>query len=374
MPRNPIPVLAALVVLSTWAAVAPAKAGAAFPVPSKLKKAVNARKAELGKLKVGLQPFRHFYKARLDQMGVTAYLPMGEPVTFDFSTSFPPGWESSSANGVGAASHQSKGDTARYRLGVPGDRWDQFRRAASSYSFQARVKILSIEEGETWGIYLDSSDDGFYFLKVKRSGQAGFAKHDGKQWHSLMAWTEVPGGLAKDGWDTLKVERQGNKLHCFVNGKQVFSVSDDSLRRGVSGVFLNDRAEFQVDDVVIQNLAVSQAEVTAGSGYDYTEEVLAGLVDSGLFSAAQVGISNDPVSEPWDFTAGSEQLDARGTAALKYFVGRGGDEKLVLNESLDLPREWGTKSGRIPTMTRFGEYLAYRVAAQALGVAWEGKP
>lgn len=348
---------------------ASASAGGGLSVPKQLQKAATERKAELSKLKVGLGPFRHFSQAKLTDVGVSNYVPVGEPVTFDFSTTRPSNWEAGTYS-TASIENPAQGKPKTSVMELPAEQFKAMRAGWRDYYVEARIRLESIVDNESYGLVFSvdkSVAAGWsrYVFQIKKAGVGFLMFWDGK-WSTLQANVPLPTGvLAADGWDTLRVSKQGSKLHCSVNGQEVFAVSGASPPFGLPGVYLNDKGKAEFDDVVLQKLELSQEEVAAGSGYDYTEEVLEGLVKSGLFLPAQIGISNNPAMESWDYLIGADTMDS----GLGYYILREGNPKPA-QARVSLPAE----GNRAKSMTQFGEYLAYELAGKALGISGEGKP
>lgn len=128
-----------------------------------------------------------------------------------------------------------------------------------------------------------------------------------------------------------------------------------------------------------------EVDIYAGSGYDYTESVLEGIIKSGLFEPAQIGISNFPPNETWTHVLGAIWLGTSKIRGLRFSLTDAATEKVVFDETCPLPLSWDkidsgddrqiTVTGETPTkrdiiMSRFGEYLAFKTAEILL----EGKP
>lgn len=112
-----------------------------------------------------------------------------------------------------------------------------------------------------------------------------------------------------------------------------------------------------------------------GSGYDYAEDVLQGMLLSGLFQPAQLGIANDGDKAGWDLVAECDRLGGAKRALALDLVGKDG---AAAREELPLPPAWDRPSGdrksrvgpkRSDLMKDAGELVAYLAAAKLLGVA-----
>lgn len=112
--------------------------------------------------------------------------------------------------------------------------------------------------------------------------------------------------------------------------------------------------------------------VYAGSGYDYVEDVLKGVLQTGLFDPAQVGISNFPPNERWKYVASAQWIGSAGARGIRYSVVATSTGKAIVSETLPLPPAWDTyhptwaPSVREDAMTRFGAYLAFKTAKAVL--------
>lgn len=119
-----------------------------------------------------------------------------------------------------------------------------------------------------------------------------------------------------------------------------------------------------------------KVNVFAGSGYDYAEEILQGILRANLFKSSQIGLSNDPADEKWEYVLTCEQLSSPALGGVKYSLLK--QAAPVFGEEIPLPKKWdkvavspGGGPGvtdRVYIMKDFGEYLAYKVAAIILGV------
>ena len=121
----------------------------------------------------------------------------------------------------------------------------------------------------------------------------------------------------------------------------------------------------------------SEQTLYAGSGYDYAEDVLQGMFQAGLFPAGNLGLSNFPPVENFDYVAASEWIGTSTDLGIHYTIMNVKSNKVVFEEILPLPKEWdgsngadlGAQSGqdsrrvRDRVMANFGRYLAYKAAA-----------
>lgn len=121
-----------------------------------------------------------------------------------------------------------------------------------------------------------------------------------------------------------------------------------------------------------------EVDDSIGSGYDFAEEVLAGALSTGLFAPSQLGLSNSPENERWDYVIGSKWIGSSRKGGVKFFLLKKG-RPAATEESLPMPVQWdlvtdhmgrtkgGTPADREQVMGRLGRLLAVRVAEDALG-------
>jgi len=122
-----------------------------------------------------------------------------------------------------------------------------------------------------------------------------------------------------------------------------------------------------------QHLYVAEGKAPQGSGLDYAEDVMAGFVDSGLFSPSQLLLSNSPDDAGLSAQVASEQLGfSADGSGLSYFIKKAGGEPR--SGKLALPADWdkapsGASLGatRSRIMRQVGKRLALQVAKLLLG-------
>lgn len=369
------------------AASAPVSVGAkVYAVSKELRDAMTQRKAELASLKVGVGPFRHLYETSLKKLGVTVYRPAGEPVPVDLK-SMPKEYRPMLRGASFQAEHADQG--SGHRFPIPRD--------CSDCAFSAKTKWLSGDD-KPYGLIIRLSDQGYYLFQVNAKQEVSFFLWKNNQWTKLHGsnWNN----LLKGPENLLRVEAQGQRFVGFVNGTQVMSVQDATLAKGQLGMYLDGRMQVLYSELAVQDLEVSDDPEFLGSGYDYAEEILQGMLKSGLFTAAQLGLSNFPPNESWDFVVSAESIGfaslgrpvqylqdpaiglipsaAPEEGGVRWTLSRGRTPEPVHREHLSLPEEWDkpyhggsgdsapSETPRDRVMIRLGELLAFRVAERAL--------
>jgi hypothetical protein len=120
-----------------------------------------------------------------------------------------------------------------------------------------------------------------------------------------------------------------------------------------------------------------------GSGYDYTDDVASGMTKSKLFDPSQVGISNFPPNEHWDYIVAAQWIGDSRRRGIHYAVIDAKSQQVALEETLPLPEQWDRGNAHVDplgmqastdnlrerdkVMTDFGGYLAYKIAAMLAG-------
>lgn len=344
---------------------------ARYEVPKELRDMVNLRKAELAPVKVGIGAFRHLYEVKPKSVGVVTWQPEGEPVVWDFEKSIPPECRNSLRDGEYRHIQTAKGRTRRTSV----------NNDIENYSVQVKVRQISeVVPDQGYGLFLNvngQNGDGYLFM-IRKNGETAFFKYSNRNWTAVKSWTKWNNLVGKKGGDILQVEVHGGTFLCSVNGTQVFTVNDSSFRKGKIDFYIDDAMEVAFDDLVIQPLAVATDPLPVGSGYDYADEVLGGMARSGLFAPAQLGISNYPPNEDFDYIAGAREIGYAYDGGVKFVIQKSGEDEPLIDEQLPLPDEWdrkassggiGAAAGETPrgrVMARLGEYLAYRLAEVVL--------
>lgn len=342
-----------------------------YEVPADLRKAMTARAADLAGLSIGVGPFRHLHAMKLRDLGFADYDPSGEALLYDFSKSIPPEWKGLVRDGAVDIDSDKAEDRVELLSG-------NFR----DYDLQVSVRWLGGVEKSGFGLVLNGTGaDGFHWL-VTAGASSNFVKWKGGRPNVLQDWNDVSSYFKKDAANVLRVLAQGGKFTCSVNGTEVFSFTDSEVGEGRIGIILTNKLHVAFDDLAIQPLEVSEREGTLGSGYDYAEEVLTGIASSKLFEAGKLGLSNFPPNESWDYVVEAARLGFPHKGDVKVVVRKQGRKAPVLEETLPLPADWSRKpaawvpggtSPREAAMTKLGEFLAFRLAQDALGEAAGGR-
>lgn len=356
--RYLLPLLMAVGVLPAHAA----PAADPFRVPADLKKAALARKADLAALKIGVGPFMHLHSAKLADFGQTAKTPVGEPEFYDFNKTYPDAMK----GGISGGAYHLNLTKAGYSRSIylPNDH--------SDFEVNVKTKWLSGSEKSGYGLLMNVSGDDYYACQVTQNGGAKLVKRYKGNSTDLQGWLDISGSL-QPGENVLGAAVHGSLVSCFVNGNRVLHhLVLGPLPKGRVGFVVTEAMHLTIDDFEIIEMQDNPDEHVFGSGYDYAEEVLRGLVRSDLFAGGQVGISNDPSAEGWDFVLGADSIGFAKKGGVSYYILPRGSEASDAKEELPLPEEWDKPSSsmgpsaRSKAMEAFGEYLAFQVARRAL--------
>lgn len=352
-------------------------------VPESVRDAAVKRKAELASMRIGVGAFRHLYSAKLNTLVSGLYEGEGEPTVFNF-TEFP--WKAGPNLFArdGKARFDLRGNTGSWEAWVAGE-WQ-------TYQAQVTARWIEGQDDYGFGLLVNFTPNGgnYYRFIVTENGHAVLQKYYNKKSTNLGDWVNVKGTYKKGQDNHLRVELKGGDIDCYLNGRKVISRREgaNAIAKGQVGLVVTGKSVVDFDDLEIQKIALTKREVKRGSGYDYADEVIEGMLRTGLFAKEQIGISNFPPNEDWTHVLGASDVGAvdAGRYSMKVFLRPGEEETPLWEERVSLDwsgaapavsapsaSEDGASAGsgsswRSANMKLVGEYLAFQIAANQLGI------
>ncbi|MBI3548080.1 MAG: hypothetical protein HY078_03405 [Elusimicrobia bacterium] len=370
--RHALLALALLVTASARAEDAPETR---YEVPDDVRSALDKRKAELTSLKIGVGMFRHLYSVKPTDIGLTLYIPKGDPLVFDALAKYPKEMQGAVSDNV-LNLFRTKEEPGSWEF--PGEHKD--------YHVEAAVQWRSGAQDYGFGFLLSrAGKDDFYKFMISNTKGAVFTKTINGQTVILQKWADYE-AVKPNVENILRVEREGDAFRCYSNGTLLFTVKDAKVEKGTISAFISNKMSVTFKNFTIQDVAIDENTRPMGSGLDYAESVVKGMAASGLFLPTQLGISNFPPNEDWDYVVGADAVTKAGPEGVSFHIKSGRDGKKILEKSLPLPGAWDGKQGssggsgegeseggwsdtpRDRAMQKLGRYLAYKVAQQALGL------
>jgi hypothetical protein len=117
--------------------------------------------------------------------------------------------------------------------------------AGGGYGVIVRDSGLGNRDGE-------SQEGRYYVLEAGDKGEYGIWRREGGNWIDLVPWTPTsavrPGTASNDLW----VVASGERLRFLINGTEVASVTDATLRDGGVGIFVGG----DLNEVVVEHFSV----------------------------------------------------------------------------------------------------------------------
>jgi hypothetical protein len=124
------------------------------------------------------------------------------------------------------------------------------------FHVSAEAKNVRSPENADFGIIFRHNDEGLYYFAINTAGQAyELALLDNDKWETLIDWNNSD-LIEPSDVNQLEVLAQGTHFTLFINGEEVDSIDDTTLRSGVIGFAFtlyeaNQSLELQYDNFVV---------------------------------------------------------------------------------------------------------------------------
>ena len=127
-------------------------------------------------------------------------------------------------------------------------------KGLDNYDIEANVKHISGDKDYGYGITWGGADAlNYYVFSVSGYGSFAVYKFESGHFFDLKENTFLPDIVRETGfWNNLRISKQGNKIHFFVNKKEVFSMDYDGEIGDKSGLVVNKNMTVVVDDYHVQ--------------------------------------------------------------------------------------------------------------------------
>ena len=137
------------------------------------------------------------------------------------------------------------------------------------FEVAVQVKFTPVDGAAGLVFHADGADRHYGFYPT--NGSVRLSRFDGPDVYSWAVLREVrPPQLKRDGWNSLKVRVEAERMQCYLNGELVIEANDVTYKTGARGAF----CKFRQTDAEIQRSFVlaSRSPIRVRKPMNYAEK------------------------------------------------------------------------------------------------------
>ena len=134
-------------------------------------------------------------------------------------------------------------ENGEFRMSVYQENWATWThphppRDLTDYALEVDARRVSGPLDSEYGVlvHYQEATDEFYLFVISSDGFFEVQRHEGKQWHDLVKWTESAAIRGGEETNRLRVECHGSTMRFFANGELLAQVDDPTFGSGYIGL------------------------------------------------------------------------------------------------------------------------------------------